>query len=184
MSTTTKYNGECNGRNSPSVNNNKDPVFYRVQFNGWNTFLRRMICAWWYIPVIWALERLKQEDELHSETLVSKLSNNNNKKFSRNLRSILQAIYKKELKTTCYVKWKRFTHLGRIGRQLVFKISWTLFHYISHHSTSRNFLLNRASTAVHTWFYTSASFLSIVMCFRYLHQRNKERNEAFFVTLA
>lgn len=79
-----------------------------------------MICAWWYIPVIPALERLKQ-DELHSETLVSKLSNNNNKKFSRNLRSILQAIYKEELKTTCYVKWKRFSHLGRIGRQLVWK---------------------------------------------------------------
>lgn len=73
-------------------------------------------------PVIPALERLKEEDELHSETLVSKLSNNNNKKkFSRNLRSVLQAIYKEELKAICYVKGNRFFHLGRIGRQLVWK---------------------------------------------------------------
>lgn len=79
-----------------------------------------MICAWWYIPVVLAVESLKQEDEVQSETLVSKLSNNNNQKFSRNLKSILQATYK-ELKTTCYVKGNRFSHLGKIGRQLVWK---------------------------------------------------------------
>lgn len=70
---------------------------------------------------------------------------------------------------------KQVFPFGKNWQTACLEISWTLFHYISHHSTSRNFLLNRASTAVHTWFYTSASFLSIVMCFRYLHQRRGRR---------